>query len=327
MTESRPQGWKRRLLGLGIALAGGFILLNILAYRTAYAMMHFQADTTRTRSPEALGVGEKMKVLFWGVNIPRPHSDMPVTALGKAARSLEITGDGPVRLGAWYCPASSNSPLVILFHGYTAEKSVMIGPAKVFLELGCSVLLVDFRGSGESSESYSTIGYVEAEDVAAAARYAQRNLSPSRIILYGESMGGAAVLRAIACCGVKPDAIVVEAIFDRLLNTMRHRFEAMKTPSFPGAELLIFWGGIQAGFNGFKHNPVEYARSVACPVLFLHGAADPRARVAEARRVFEAVPGRKQFKEFPDVGHSGMLDRFPDEWKQEVGGFLRRYVQ
>ena len=212
---------------------------------------------------------------------------------------------------------------MILFHGYTGEKSGLLPEAKAFLEMGLSVLLVDFRGSGDSSESYTTIGFDEAEDVAAAVRYAQAQLPHRKLILYGQSMGAAAVLRAVHSCGVRPDAIIVEAVFDRMLNAVRHRFELMGVPSFPGAELLVFWGGRQAGFNGFGHNPVRYAASVDCPILFLHGAADPRARVEEARRVFDAVPALKRFTEFPGIGHVACIIRYPDEWRKSVGQFLR----
>lgn len=136
-------------------------------------------------------------------------------------------------------------------------------------------------------------------------------------------MGGAAILRAVHSCGVRPDAIIVEAVFDEMLNTVKHRFEAMGIPSFPSAQLLVFWGGYQAGFNGFAHNPVEYAASVRCPILFLHGAADPRAHLEEAQRVFAAVSAPKQFKEFPAVGHAATVVRYPDEWKETVSQFLR----
>jgi pimeloyl-ACP methyl ester carboxylesterase len=326
VTDLKRQKWKRWLVRLFKVVAAGFILLNLLAYRHAWAMMHFEAGKPRTGLPETLSIAQKIGVLLWGVNLPRPHTDLAVTVLGSAAKSLQIGGTGNIRLGAWYCPGPAKSPLVVLFHGYGGEKSGTVAEAKVFLELGCSVLLVDFRGSGDSSESYTTIGYLEAEDVAAAVRYAQQNLAPSRIVLYGESMGAAAELRAVHSCGVKPDAIIVEAVFDRLLNTVRHRFEAMNTPSFPSAELLIFWGGTQAGFNGFKHNPVDYARSVTCPILFLHGAADSRAHVEEARRVYEAVPGVKQFREFLGVGHAAIISRFPVEWKQTVGDFLKHTI-
>jgi pimeloyl-ACP methyl ester carboxylesterase len=195
--------------------------------------------------------------------------------------------------------------------------------ARAFLEMGLSVLLVDFRGSGDSSESYTTLGFREAEDVACAVRYAHDHLPHSQVILYGQSMGAAAILRAIHACGVQPDAIIVEAVFDRMLSTVRNRFRIMGVPSFPSAELLVFWGGRQAGFDGFSLNPVEYAASVRCPILFLHGAADPRARLEEARCVFAAVPARKRFKEFPGIGHEASVARFPNEWKETVGQFLR----
>ena len=55
--------------------------------------------------------------------------------------------------------------------------------ARMFLHMGASVLLVDFRGSGESSESYTTIGFREADDVAHAVWYARELLPHSAVIL------------------------------------------------------------------------------------------------------------------------------------------------
>ena len=314
--------FKRWVVVLVVVVVAGGIVLNFLAYRHAYAMTHFTAGNPRTQEPEKLTLGQKVKVLFRGVNIPRPQTRASPIDLGPSTKSLRLDGTNGITLGAWYCPGPSQSPLVILFHGYTGEKSGTLPEARAFLELGLSVLLVDFRGSGDSSESYTTIGYDEAEDVAAAVRYAQAQLPRGKVILYGNSMGAAAILRAVHSCGVRPDAIIVEAVFDRMLNAVRHRFETMGVPSFLSAELLVFWGGRQAGFNGFSHNPVEYAASVECPILFLHGAADPRAHIGEARRVFAAVRAPKRFKEFPAVRHEASVLRFPGEWKETVGHFL-----
>ena len=96
----------------------------------------------------------------------------------------------------------------------------------------------------------------------------------------------------------------------------------MGVRSLPSAELLVFWGGRQAGFNGFRHNPVEYGPAVTCPSLFLHGTVDPRARLEEGRRVFDAVRGPKHFTEFPGAGHEAFLVRYPDEWKKAVAELL-----
>lgn len=83
--------------------------------------------------------------------------------------------------------------------------------------------------------------------------------------------------------GIKPDAVILEAVFDTMLHTVEHRFGAMGVPAFPNAELLLFWGGVQGGFNGFDHNPVEYAGSLSCPALFMHGGLDPSSRMEEGR--------------------------------------------
>ena len=305
-----------------VVVAAATVGLNMLAYRHAYAMMHFTSGNARTHDPEKLTLGQKVKALFCGVNIPRPQTRASPLDLGPDTRSLRLDGANGITLGAWYCPGPVLSPLVILFHGYTGEKSGTLPEAKAFLDMGLSVLLVDFRGSGDSSESYTTVGFDEAEDVAAAVRYAHAHLPHGKVILYGQSMGAAAILRAVHSCGVRPDAIIVEAVFDRMLNTVRHRFEAMGVPSFPGAELLVFWGGRQAGFNGFGHNPAQYAASVNCPILFLHGAADPRAHVEEARRVFDAVHAPKRFREFPAIGHEASVVRNPGEWREAVSQFL-----
>lgn len=298
------------------------MLLNAFAYRHAHAMTHFAIGGNRTRLPEVLTRWEKLGVLFTGVSLPRPETTSPATTLGAATSPLTIPCANGIRLGAWYHPGDRSKPLSICFHGYGGEKSGTLPEAEVFSSLGFSALLVDFRGSGGSSEAYTTIGFREAEDVTAAVQYARRELQHSKIYLYGQSMGAAAILRAIDTGGVKADAVILEAVFDRMLTTVRHRFELMGLPAFPGAELLVLWGGWQFGFNGFAHNPVRYAARVECPILFLHGGVDPRARIDEARRVFAAVPGAKQFHEFRDARHEATVLRHPAEWRAVVGRFL-----
>jgi hypothetical protein len=49
----------------------------------------------------------------------------------------------------------------------------------------------------------------------------------------------------------------------------------------------------------------------------------PRARLVEARLVFDAVPGRKWFKEFAGVGHAAIVMHSPLQWKETVSQFLK----
>ncbi len=285
-------------------------------------MLEYSDEPVRTGAPEKLSRWQKLGVLVRGVNLPRPESDVLPDELGPQTQSLSIPSTDGVTLGAWHCPAEAGAPLVVLFHGYGAEKTDTLAEAKGFLRIGSSVMLVDFRGSGDSSESYTTLGYAEADDVAAAVNYAATHLSPSKIVLYGKSMGAAAVLRAVYAHGVRPDAIIGEAVFDTMLHTVKNRFAAMKVPSFPSAELLVFYGGWHHGFNGFRLNPVDYATAVDCPILFLHGSGDRRAYLADAKRVFDAVSATKEFKEFPNLGHAASIERYPSEWDEVVSRFL-----
>lgn len=310
--------------GLLAAFLAGFALLNVLAYNHAHAMMHFTFGGTRTEKPEQLPFVRKLKVLLLGVNVPRPSSARQPSELDPDCRSLPIDGPDGITLAAWYCDRGRQAPLVVLFHGYASERTCLLREARAFLDLGASVLLVDFRGSGASSESYTTIGVCEGNDVAAVVRYARANLQHSSVILFGQSMGAAAILRAVHQHGIEPDAVILEAVFDTMFNTVRNRFHAMRVPSFPSAELLVFWGGVQSGFNGFAHNPVTYAKSLKCPALFMHGASDPRATVAEGRRVFAAAPGVKEFKEFKSAGHEGYAAKHPETWRAAVAEFMEK---
>ena len=311
---------------LALLLLAGFAGLNILAYRHAYAMLHYAPGGARTEKPEALAPLAKLRVLWAGVNIPRPMDEMPPTALAPDSKTLAIPEPGGIELCAWYAGRGPEAPLVIFFHGYSTEKTRLLREARGIHEMGASVLLVDFRGSGGSSENYATLGWLEAEDVAAVVDHAQEHLPHSALILYGQSMGSAAILRAIHTYGVAPDGLILESVFDTMRNAIRTRFRAMGVPAFPAAELLAFWGGRQFGFNAFAHNPVVYASVVACPVLFLHGTDDPRAPIAQARRVYAAVPGAKDFVSFPGAGHASYAAGHPDAWRAAVHPFMNHFL-
>ncbi len=299
-------------------------MLNVLAYRHAYTFLHFTASGEALEKVNLTSIGDKLILLIQGLAISKPQSFMIPVSVRSDCRDQTIPTDTQLTLSAWYC-AGSSGKLVILFHGYAMEKSSLINEAKALLAANHSVLLVDFRGSGASSAAYTTIGYVEADDVAASVYYAREHYPHKKLILYGQSMGAAAIFRAIDQLDIKPDALIVESVFDSLLNTVINRFDNLNIPYFPSAHLLVFWGGIQADFNAFTHNPVDYARSTTSPVLFLHGEQDNKARLPAAMRVFDAVPTeQKAIEVFSEAGHESLYRRHPAQWRSAVLTFLAK---
>jgi hypothetical protein len=136
-------------------------------------------------------------------------------------------------------------------------------------------------------------------------------------------MGSAAILRAVAHEHVQPAGLILEGAFDRLLTTTRHRFHAVGAPASPAAELLLFWGSVQLGHNGFGHNPVEYAASVECPTLLMYGQRDPWVTPGEAWAIFERLRGPRQIVEIPGVGHEmPFVYHQPGLWRENVAQLL-----
>jgi len=318
--------WIRRRpwSALAIVLVVGFIGLNGLAYRHAHRMLHFTDGSARTARPEQLSFGEKLAVLIGGVEISRPNNDQSPADFDLPSETVRFQAADGVNLEAWRIPADHARGTVLLFHGFAASRDSLLAEARQLHQLGWSILLVDHRGCGGSDGRQTTIGYREAEDVAAALRWARSNGSTAPYVLYGQSMGAAAVLRSIAACGAEPDAVILESTFNRMLDTVSNRFAMMGVPAFPTARLLVFWGGVQTGFSGFEHNPEEYARACRVPALMLHGEADRHAKLAEGRAVFENLAGKKEWLPFPDTPHVALFGADPARWRGGVARFLNQ---
>jgi uncharacterized protein len=304
----------------------GFLLLNVWTFRHAWAMTHYSYGGKSTIRPEEMSLLGRAAVVLTGVNLPRPVNNRTPADVDLAFETCRIHVPDGTELEAWHVPHLDGRATVLLFHGYGASKSKLLDEARAFHEMGCEVLLVDFRGSGGSSGDTTTLGVYESADVAATFDFARTLAEDRPLILFGRSMGSAAILRAIARDGVAPAGIIMECPFDRLLTTVKNRFRSIGLPSFPCAELLVFWGGVQHGMNGFAHNPMEDARGVKCPVLLMHGDQDKRVSLPEVQAVFANLPGWKQLEIFPDVGHESCHRTRPDLWSQFVAEFLDRHA-
>ena len=298
------------------------VVFNGVAYMHARAMTHYvRGAEASTERPEDLGIAGRVGALLTGVTVARPRNDVDPGAFGLAAEEVRFESEDGTRLAAWWVPHDRPRAVALVCHGYAAARSSQLSVARELHELGCASLLLDFRGSGESEGDVTTIGWDEALDVAAAARLAAARAPNAPLVLFGTSMGGAAVLRACAVHHVEPAAVAVESVFDRLKTTVGRRFSSMGLPAWPAADALVFWGGASGGFDASLHNPVEYAEAVSCPLLVLHGGDDARVSVSEARSI-AAAAGDGMFVVFDGVGHEQLLTARRDGWRLAVRTLL-----
>jgi alpha-beta hydrolase superfamily lysophospholipase len=317
---SHRHRWLRRLL---LFLVVAVLAFNCVAALQARAATHFVPDAPPVQQQLAVPLPHKLWTLLTGVKIPRPvnHATPAEHYLPYQVRTISV-GSGE-HLEAWYVPHTPSRGLVIMFAGYAGVKEGLLTPAAHLYQFGYSSLLVDFRGSGGSSGNDTTLGMREAEDVVAAFSYATEHWPEQPLLGYGVSMGSVALMRAVALYALKPRALILEGPFDRLLTTIRHRFDALGLPSFPAAELLVFWGSVQLGANGFVHNPIGYARQIACPTLLMRGESDPWITAEEMQSIADAIPTQPRVLTVPGHGHEmPFVYGAPELWVSTIRAFL-----
>jgi alpha-beta hydrolase superfamily lysophospholipase len=312
---------------LAILALVGFVALNGLAWIQARAATHFVPDGQPIDKLLTLPLPARLWTLASGVKIPRPQNRQTPHDHNLPYETRQIALPNGETLEGWFVPHPQSRGVIVMFTGYAGVKDGLLTPAATVFQLGWSSFLVDFRGTGGSSGSDTTLGMREAEDVAAAFAYARESWPDQPTVLYGVSMGSAAILRAVAIEGIRPAGLILEGTFDRLLTTTRHRFHAVGAPASPAAELLLFWGSVQLGYNGFGHNPVDYAASVECPTLLMHGQRDAWVTPDETRAIFERLRGPRQIVQIPGVGHEmPFVYHEPGLWRESVARLLEEVL-
>jgi len=294
-------------------------LINVVAIFHSYKFTHFtNSRTDKTKNPEKLSTGQKISTLIFGVSNPRPKNR---TGPSTAYETIRLKSNKIIE--CWLVPVANPKGTIILFHGFSADKSTMLDKAEVFQHLGFSTLLVDFMGSGGSEGNQTTVGYFEAEQVRTCFEYLKER-GVQNIYLFGTSMGAVAIMRAVSEHDIQPRGIILECPFGTMYQTVCARFKTMNAPVFPMAGLLVFWGGLQNGFWAFGHNPVEYARKINCPALLLYGAKDRNVSMSETEQIFKNLSGMKTLKIYPNAGHENYLTKYQDKWTEDVQMFLNR---
>jgi uncharacterized protein len=320
---SRTRLSRRLWFPLGLA-AALLICLNGVVYMHARSFLRFRGDAPRTSSPEALDTLGRVGVLLTGVSLPRARNVRSPADLGLAFETAPVQAADGTRLEAWWVPAEgAPRGRALLFHGYGASKDQLLEVAAWWHSRGFEVGLVDFRGAGGSEGNHTTLGWEEALDVAALHDAARRR-GPEPVVLYGFSMGGAAVAGAIGRHGVRPEGAVLEACFSSMRGTVATRFSLMGLPATPLADLLVFWGGVSAGFDGASLRPEHDVRDSPVPLLVLHGADDQRAPPADGERLVAAAGDTAELVVLPRTAHQPGLSTRPPEWGRAVGRLAGR---
>ena len=186
---------------------------------------------------------------------------------GLQAEDVWLHATDGSRLHAWFLPAQGKAKGTVLhLHGNAANVSNHLPLVAWLPPRGYHVLSLDYRGFGRSQGTPSLDGVVDDAAVALAYLRTRPEVDATRLIVVGQSLGGATALRLLARDSEGVRLAVIDSAFASYRQIAR---EAASTAGIlaPLAPLLM------RAFPGPEKDPITALQKV-------QGAADLRARHA-----------------------------------------------
>ena len=198
------------------------------------------------------------------------------------------TADGE-RLHGWYIPADDARGTVLFFHGNAGNISHRMESILIFNRLGLNVLIVDYRGYGQSSGKAGEQGTYRDAKAAWDYLVGQRRLPPERIVIFGRSLGGGVGAWLASQPGVEPAGVIIESSFSSGLDMGKRLYPVLPVR-------LI---------TRINYPVREYITAVRAPVLVVHSRDDEIIPFDMGQAIYQAASEPKTFFELGGDHNAG----------------------
>lgn len=226
---------------------------------------------------------------------------------------VSVRTSDSVQLRGWYLPASPTpgirppTPALLWFYGNMETVSALAPILRDLRPSGIALLIVDYRGYGESGGRPTERGIYRDAEAAWAHLAARPEIDSTRIAVYGRSVGSAV---ATYLADVKPvRAVVLESPFSNAREMAREHYAML--PRFVVRLSL--------------DNMTRAAR-LAVPLLVFHGSEDNIVPPRMGRAVAEAGRAR-EFVLIAGSGHNDTYDVGGREYREKLHAFLREHLK
>lgn len=136
--------------------------------------------------------------------------------------SVTITTKDKVNIHGWFVKANANPAYcrtIIFFHGNAGNIGSRLPNIEVLVKrLNCNVLIIDYRGYGNSEGSPSEAGL--KLDAEATLEYAlnREDINNNRIFVFGRSLGGAVAAQLAQNKGNQIQGVILENTFTSIAD-------------------------------------------------------------------------------------------------------------
>ncbi len=227
--------------------------------------------------------------------------------VGLAFQDVKLTTADGVAISAWFVPCDGADTTVLFFHGNAGNNSHRVAELKTLHYLGFNTLIVDYRGYGLSQGHPGERGtYLDAD---AAWKYLTetRRIPANRIVIFGESLGGAVAIDLAS--RVSPGALVAQSTFTSLADV-----GSIHYPLLPVGLILQH-----------RYESINKVGRITCPKLFIHTTDDSLIPLSNGKRLFEAAAPPKEFMQTPGEHNSGGF-MYTNEHAAQMKAFIENVV-
>ncbi|EGW38509.1 alpha/beta hydrolase [Desulfosporosinus sp. OT] len=236
-----------------------------------------------------------------------------------------------IKLSGWYIPAQNAKAVVIQAHGYAGSRTKekpSFPVTQALVQQGISVLMFDFRASGESEGSLVSVGDFEQRDLQGAIDYVKR-LGYQNIGIIGYSMG-ASTAAVVAANEVEIKSVVLDSPFADLKEYLQVNMPTWtKLPNVPFTPLILREIPVLTGITPENVSPVhEIEKFDKRPILFIAGDADDKIPMENSKELWEKVNNPKdEYWVVPGAKHVGAYSVLPDQYLEKVTKFFVKSLQ
>ncbi|NLE22340.1 MAG: alpha/beta fold hydrolase [Actinobacteria bacterium] len=261
-----------------------------------------------------------LPVSFAVIATERPRDPVEAVDLGRPHQEVTLTTRDGLQLSAWYVPSQNKAAVV------TYPRAWTIAQARMLVEQGYGVLLVDPRGYGDSEGDPNAYGWGSARDIDASVAWLRQrpDVQNRRVGGLGLSMGGEVMIEAAArnpgLKAVVSEGAGIRSVRESLLRRGPSWIEKALQYPYDLTQTISVW--VLSG------EPVPMSLRNASllvgprAVLFIYGEDGQEVEKAVNPVYYDAAFTPKLIWEVPGAGHTGGIAAQPEEYERIVLGFF-----
>lgn len=245
--------------------------------------------------------------------------------------TLTIQSTDNLLLSGLYIPHDDPSDKVaIIAHGYSGSNKDMAPWAKLFYDLGFSLLLPDARGHGESEGDYIGFGWHERKDyIQWMKKLIEENGDDTELVLFGLSMGAATVMN-VSGENLPPQvkAIIEDCGYSSVTKEMAHQLKTMyRLPQYPFIPMTSLVTKVKAGYWFGEASPEEQVKKAKTPLLFIHGDEDDFVPTYMAYELYNVAKSPKELYIAVGAKHAYAYVSNKDMYRTRIKHFLNTHLE